>query len=73
MKDKLIQNNIEVRKSQKHGYGIFATDFIKKGTVIEECHYIKFKDHRYSIHEQFVMKGINEYKFDCATGIWFNL
>jgi len=40
-KDRLIHNNkIEVRKSNIHGYGVFATDFIKKGEILEECHLI---------------------------------
>tara|TARA_Y100001973_G_C4987948_1_gene227478 strand:- start:43 stop:468 length:426 start_codon:yes stop_codon:yes gene_type:complete len=37
----LIYNpKIEVKKSSIHGYGVFAKENIKKGEVLEECHYI---------------------------------
>lgn len=29
---------VEVRTSPIHGYGVFATDKINKGEIIEECH-----------------------------------
>lgn len=40
MKRVLVRNNIVVKKSSMHGYGVFATKMIKKGTVIEECYMI---------------------------------
>jgi SET domain-containing protein len=40
MKDKLYHNSkLEVRKSPIHGYGVFAKEDIKKGELLEECHY----------------------------------
>ena len=40
MKDKLYHNpKLEVRKSSTHGYGVFAKEDIKKGELLEECHY----------------------------------
>ena len=37
----LIQSNkIEVKKSSIHGYGVFATDSILKGEILEECHFM---------------------------------
>ena len=41
-KDKLIHSDkIEIRKSDVHGYGVFAKEFIKKGEILEECHLIE--------------------------------
>tara|TARA_B100000683_G_scaffold169650_1_gene163499 strand:- start:628 stop:1014 length:387 start_codon:yes stop_codon:yes gene_type:complete len=37
----LIQSRkIEVKKSKIHGYGVFATDNIFKGEILEECHFM---------------------------------
>ena len=41
MKDILIRNNnIEIRKSPLHGYGVFTKDFIKNRQIIEDCYFI---------------------------------
>ena len=38
MKDKLvITKGLEVCASTRHGYGVFTTDFITKGDIVEEC------------------------------------
>ena len=50
MKDKLFRNpNIEVRLSTipNSGYGVFATDDIKKGDIIEECVWTTQKTFKY--------------------------
>jgi len=39
--DQLYQGPIVVRKSPIHGYGVFATQDLAKGTLIEECHFIE--------------------------------
>ena len=44
VKDKLIKGNIEIRKSPIHRYGVFATDDIKNGTIIEEVLFILLTD-----------------------------
>ena len=42
-KEKLYKNEkIEVRKSEIHGYGVFAVSDIKKGEILEECSYLRF-------------------------------
>ena len=33
-------NNVYLSKSNIHGYGVFANKNIKKGTIIESCHYL---------------------------------
>lgn len=33
-------NKIYVDDSSIHGRGVFASDFIKKGEILEECHFI---------------------------------
>ena len=43
MKAKLFQNKLSVKKSSKHGYGVFAEKTIKKGELIEECYIILSK------------------------------
>jgi len=44
MKNKLFLNNkIEIRKSNIHGYGVFANAYIGEGELIEECHYAKIE------------------------------
>ena len=38
MKDKLvIHKGLEVGASVKHGYGVFATEQISSGSIVEEC------------------------------------
>ena len=37
-KGPLILKNICVKKSSTHGYGVFATQKLRKGAVIEECY-----------------------------------
>lgn len=42
MKDILYKNSkIEVRKSNIHGYGVFANEDISAGELIEECYFIE--------------------------------
>ena len=37
----LIQSRkLEVKKSNIHGYGVFANENINKGEVLEECHFM---------------------------------
>ena len=43
MKAKLFQNKVVVKKSNLHGYGVFAEKNIKKGEKIEECYFILTK------------------------------
>jgi SET domain-containing protein len=40
MKKMLFQNKIQVKKSQTHGYGVYAEKTFKKGDLIEECYII---------------------------------
>lgn len=55
MKTKLVHNNLIVKKSPMHGYGVFAGKSIRKGEIIEECYIIitKGKD-----------KALEDYYFD---------
>jgi uncharacterized protein len=42
MKNKLIHHpHIELRKSPIHGYGVFASDFICKDTILEEVPFLE--------------------------------
>ena len=40
----LYQGPIFVQKSPIHGYGVFATEAIEKGALIEECHTLVMAD-----------------------------
>lgn len=55
MKKKLFVNKIAVKKSARHGYGVFAEKNFKKGEVIEEC---------YMIVTRGGDKGLEDYYFD---------
>ena len=39
-RETLVRNNITVKKSNIHGYGVFAEKNIKKGEILEECHLV---------------------------------
>lgn len=55
MKKELFQNKIVVKKSTRHGYGVFAGKSFKKGDIIEEC---------YMIMTRGGDKGLEDYYFD---------
>lgn len=40
MKKGLFLNNVIVKKSSTHGFGVFAGKTLKKGEKIEECYFI---------------------------------
>lgn len=40
MKTKLVHNNLIVKRSPMHGYGVFAGKDLRKGEIIEECYII---------------------------------
>ena len=52
-------NKIEVRKSDIHGFGVFAKEDIKEGEILEESHYIKITD----FPEERVGKQLSKYVF----------
>ena len=62
----LIQNKIEVRKSPIHGYGVFASEDIKNGDILEECYFLKLDD--YGNRVQDLPKEIREYVFQWPGG-----
>lgn len=55
MKKKLFQGKVIVKKSKKHGYGVFADKTFKKGEKIEECYIIVTKGGD---------RGLEDYYFD---------
>jgi SET domain-containing protein len=46
MKAKLFQNQLVVKKSAIHGYGVFAKKDIKKGEIVEDCYAIACADQK---------------------------
>jgi SET domain-containing protein len=62
MKAKLFQNQLIIKKSLIHGYGVFANKAIKKGEIVEECYALltdgfdpSFDDFYFTIDEQRLM------------------
>ena len=55
MKKQLFVNKIRVKKSTKHGYGVFAEKTFKKGEIIEECYVLVTRGGD---------KGLEDYYFD---------
>lgn len=51
----LHQGKIYIKKSSKHGYGVFAGQNFKKGDLIEECYFIVSRGGD---------KGLEDYYFD---------
>ena len=37
---KLFLNKIAVKKSSRHGFGVFAEKKIRKGEIVEQCYFI---------------------------------
>lgn len=57
MKSKqLLQNQIAVKKSSMHGYGVFALKNIRKGEKIEECYFL--------LSNRGGDKGLEDFYFD---------
>lgn len=56
MKRSLFLNNVIVKKSKLHGYGVFAGKNIKKGELIEECYMI--------VSRKGGDKALDDYYFD---------
>jgi len=66
-KDKLIKSNkIEIRASNISGYGVFATDVIEKGEIIEECVMAKPTDNDYPHLESLIYRFVH-YSFEGET------
>ena len=43
----LIQHRTEVKRSKIHGFGVFAKEDIKRGDIIEECHFMSLPPQMY--------------------------
>lgn len=54
----LILNKVVVKDSPIHGRGVFATENIKAGEVIEECHHVLLSE-----SFPFVNQNLKEYVF----------
>ena len=61
----LIFNKIYADNSPIHGYGVFASEDISKGEIIEECPVIKLNNTKF----EELPKGIQEYAFSWKFGI----
>jgi SET domain-containing protein len=72
MKSKLFQNKIYVKKSKKHGYGVFAGKTFKKGEKIEECYIITSKKGGDKALEDYYFDVNGKYAIFTGFGIIYN-
>jgi len=71
MKKKLFQGKIVIKRSSRHGYGVFADKNFKKGEKIEECYFILTKgDDKVLEDYYFDIKG--KYAFMFGFGCIYN-
>ena len=50
--DEIYQSGkIEIKKSELHGYGLFANQDIKSGELLEECHFIEIDNPKNNLAE----------------------
>ena len=64
---KLFQNQIAVKKSPTHGFGVFAEKTIRKGEKIEECYFILSKGGD-KVLEDFYFEAKGKFKYALLTG-----
>jgi len=57
-------SKLEVKSSPIHGYGVFATEDIKKGEIIEDCYILKIPLKRGFLPQMFM-----DYKFKWVNSI----
>lgn len=62
MKKQLVRNQIFVKKSSLHGYGVFAGKKLRKGEIIEECYIIisrggdkKLEDYYFDVERKYAI------------------
>ena len=55
-----------VKKSDVHGWGVFATQDIPEGTLLETCHYVKACKFTSKLYAK--MTGLHNYTFFDTTG-----
>ncbi len=68
---KLLLNKIAVKKSPRHGFGVFAEKRIKKGEKIEQCYFILTKG-RDEILENFYFDVKRKYAIFLGYGSIYN-
>tara|TARA_Y100000034_G_scaffold17991_1_gene19845 strand:+ start:230 stop:751 length:522 start_codon:yes stop_codon:yes gene_type:complete len=66
-----VHKKIEVRKSILQGYGVFATDFIKSGELLEQCHWIQIPNRPCSICQTKLGRGDISLQFQLIYGFSF--
>lgn len=71
MKKTLFRNNIIVKKSSIHGYGVYAAKTLKKGDIIEEC-YILITRGKDSALEDYYFDAKGKYALLTGYGIIYN-
>jgi len=67
----LVHKNIEVRKSDIQGYGVFATNFIKKDELLEQCHWIQIPTNPCTVCQTKLGKGDISLQFQLVYSFSF--
>jgi SET domain-containing protein len=68
----LIQNNVVVKKSKTHGYGVFARKKIKKGDIIEQCYILISRRGGDKALEDYYFDAKGKYAIFTGFGIIYN-
>lgn len=72
MKAKLSQTKLCVKKSLKHGYGVFADKRLKKGEKIEECYFVISRGGDVVLEDYYFDLGRGKYALFTGFGSLYN-
>ncbi len=72
MKSKLFQNKLIVKKSQIHGYGVFAEQDIEQGDIIEECYPLVTRGKDSTLQDYYFRGGENKFVILTGFGVIYN-
>jgi SET domain-containing protein len=72
MNKKLLKAKIDVKRSPKHGYGVFAAETIKKGRIIEQCVLIISKGRERALEDYYFQVKKGKYVILTGCGIIYN-
>lgn len=69
---KLFVNKIAVKKSSRHGFGVFAEKKIRKGEKIEECYFLLSKGKDDSFEDYYFVAKKRKYALFLGNGSIYN-
>lgn len=69
---KLFVNKIIVKKSSRHGFGIFAEKKIRKGEIIEECYFLLTRGRDDDLEDYYFVAKKRKYALLLGYGSIYN-